>query len=233
MKGMLSRTILKIEPTLVHFYRRLTEPPPPNCRGDRNIEYSWIVANMPAGPGEALEFGCGSSWLSLVAARRGFRTLAIDLTPVAWPYVHPLARFVQADVLELNLPPASLDLIINCSAIEHVGLERYGDGGNARGDLAAMERMRGFLKPGGVMLLTIPVGQDATVAPLHRIYGAQRLPLLLHGFHVTSREYWTKDAQNRWVAVAEAEALNQELRPNTYALGCFVLSAAANAQGND
>jgi SAM-dependent methyltransferase len=229
---MLTRAILRIEPTLIHYYRRLTEPPPPNCRGDRDIEYSWIVANMPEGPGEALEFGCGNSWLSLVAARRGFHTLAIDLTPVAWPYVHPLARFVQTDVLELNVPPASLDLVINCSAIEHVGLQRYGDGGNADGDLAAMQRMRGFLKPGGVMLLTIPVGQDATIAPLHRIYGTERLPLLLNKFRVETREYWMKDNQNRWVAVVEGKALNQELRPNIYALGCFVLTVGANAQGN-
>lgn len=87
---MLNRTIHKIEPTLIHIYRRLTEPPPPNLRGDRHIEYSWIAANMPSGPGAALEFGCGNSWLSLAAARRGFRTLAIDLTPVEWPYVCPV-----------------------------------------------------------------------------------------------------------------------------------------------
>jgi SAM-dependent methyltransferase len=226
---MLGQTILKIEPTLIHFYRRLTEPPPPNLRGDRNIEYSWIAANIPPGPGEALEFGCGSSWLSLVAARRGFHTLAIDLIPVMWPYVHPLARFVRTDVLDLNLQPSSLDLVINCSAIEHVGLARYGDRGNADGDLAAMRHMHGFLKPSGIMLLSIPVGQDATVAPLHRIYGTKRLPLLLNGFHVQAKEYWTKDDQNRWIVVAEDEALNQELRPNTYALGCFVLSVRVNA----
>jgi SAM-dependent methyltransferase len=223
---MLTRTILKIEPTLIHYYRRLTEPPPPNCRGDRDIEYSWIVANMPEGPGEALEFGCGNSWLSLVAARRGFHTLAVDLTPVDWAYVHPLARFVQTDVLDLKLPGSSLDLVINCSAIEHVGLGRYGDGANNNGDLEAMNVMRAFLKPHGTMLLTIPVGQDAVVAPLHRIYGAKRLRLLLHGFRTQAKEYWTKDDRNRWIAVSEDAALNEELRPNTYALGCFVLTAA-------
>jgi SAM-dependent methyltransferase len=226
---MLSRTIQKIEPALIHIYRRLTEPPPPNLRGDRNIEYSWIVANMPPGPGEALEFGCGNSWLSLVAARRGFHTLAIDLTPVDWPYVYPGLQFVQKDVFDVELPLASLDLVINCSAIEHVGLERYGDPGNIDGDLAAMERMRRFLRPGGTMLLTIPVGQDATVVPLHRIYGSERLPLLLKGFDTQAKDYWTKDVQNRWVPVSEERALGQLPLPNIYALGCFVLRVPADA----
>lgn len=226
---MLNRIIHRIEPTLIHIYRRLADPPPPNLRGDRHIEYSWIVANMPSGPGEALEFGCGNSWLSLIAARRGFRTLAVDLTPVEWPYVYTGLRFVQKDVFDLELPPSSLDLIINCSAIEHVGLERYGDPGNADGDLAATDRMRRFLKPGGTMLLTIPVGQDATVVPLHRIYGSKRLPLLFEGFRVQAKEYWTKDVQNRWIQVDEERALGQEPRPNTYALGCYVLRVPANA----
>jgi len=225
---MLNRTIQKIEPALIYIYRRLTEPPAPNLRGDRHIEYSWIVANMPQGPGEALEFGCGNSWLSLVAARRGFRTLAIDLTAVDWPYVYPGLQFAQKDVFDLELAPASLDLVINCSAIEHVGLERYGDFGNADGDLAAMERMRRFLKPSGTMLLTIPIGQDATVVPLHRVYGSERLPLLLRGFHVQVKDYWTKDIQNRWIQLDEESALGQEPRPNTYALGCYVLSVPAN-----
>lgn len=229
---MLNRTIQKIEPSLVQLYRRLTEPPAPNLRGDRHVEYSWIVANLPPGPGEALEFGCGSSWLSLVAARRGFRTLAIDLTPVEWMYVHPGLRFIQTDVFDLELPASSLDLIINCSAIEHVGLERYGDGRNPDGDLAAMQRLRLFLKPGGVMLLTTPVGQDAIVAPLHRIYGPKRLPLLLSGFHIEAKEYWTKDDQNRWARVTEDRALSQELRPNTYGLGCFALKAPRDVSRN-
>jgi len=222
---MLSRTLQRIEPKLVRIYKSLSDPPAPNLWGDRNVEYSWIVANIPEGPGEALEFGCGNSWLSLVAARKGFRTLAIDLTPITWPYIHPLTRFIQTDIRNLELPARSLDLVINCSAIEHAGLARYGDDGDMDGDLAAMKRMGGFLKPDGTMLLTIPVGQDVTIAQLHRIYGAQRLPRLLEAFVIRSKEYWTKDDRNRWVVVSEDCALNQRFRPNTYALGCFVLGS--------
>jgi hypothetical protein len=87
-----------------------------------------------------------------------------------------------------------------------------------------MAQLRQLLKPDGVMLLTIPVGQDATVAPLHRIYGQNRLPRLLEGFVVHRKEYWTKNNQNSWVLTNEQKALSEQLRPNMYGLGCFVLT---------
>lgn len=227
---MLSRTLQRIEPKLTRIYRRFSDPPTPNLRGDRDIEYSWIVANLPPGPGKALEFGCANSWLALTAARRGFDTTGIDLTPVEWFYVHPGLRFIQADILSLDLASSSLDLVINCSTVEHVGLERYGDAPNPDGDLEAMATLRRVLKPGGVMLLTIPVGQDATIVPFHRIYGPTRLPLLLNGFLVEQKEYWTKDGENRWVLLSEDKALAQETRRYTYALGCFVLRLPATVR---
>jgi len=227
---MLSRAFQRVEPTLVRIYHRLSQPPAPNLRGDRHVEYSWILANLPQGPGKALEFGCANSWLALTAARRGFDTIGIDLTPVKWFYAHPGLRFVQTDIFDLDLASSSLDLIINCSTVEHVGLARYGDVANPDGDFDAMERLRHLLKPGGIMLLTIPVGQDATIVPLHRIYGQSRLPRLLDGYIVELKEYWTKDDQNRWRMSNEREALSEQLRPNIYALGCFVLKASAANQ---
>jgi len=201
-------------------------------RGDRDIEYSWVVANIPEGLGEALEFGCGNSWLALVAARRGFKTTAIDLTPLEWFYVHPSLRLVQADIFDLDAAPCSFDLIINCSSIEHVGLGRYGDAPNENGDLEAMERLRLLLKPGGLMLLTIPVGRDATFAPLHRVYGPRRLSALLKDFMVVKKEYWSKDERNRWVNWEEREALLREPVETFYALGCFVLRKPLESQEN-
>lgn len=220
---MIRELICRIEPTLIRLHRRIALPPPPNLEGDRYIEYSQIAAHLPRGPGKALEFGCGRSYLALMAAQRGFDVTAIDLTPVDWPYVHPRLRFIQKDIFDLNFPLSSLDLIINCSAIEHVGLGRYGDHPDTNGDLGAMKLLGSLLKPGGVMLLTIPVGQDAVFAPRHRVYGPERLPLLLDGYLVDNKDYWTKDGRNRWVIVEEDEALTREPTPSVYSLGCFVL----------
>ena len=204
----------------------------PNLAGDRDIEWSWVAAHMPSGPGEALDFGPGGSPLGLIAAQRGFHVTSVDLEPMQWPYVHPHLRFVRGDILKLSLPAGHFDLVLNCSTVEHVGLVgRYGVvEGRPDGDLDAMTGLRELMKPGGLMLLTIPVGRDALFAPLCRVYGAQRLPRLLEGYAVENEDYWVKDNQNQWVLSTKQTALSFEASAgswdplqNVYALGCFVL----------
>ena len=222
---MIYRIFQKIEPTLIRVYRKASSPPTPNLTGDRDIEYSWIAANMPRGPGEALDFGCGPSWLGLLAARRGFKVTAIDLGPVIWHYQHPFLNFVQGDILNINFPLELFDLVINCSTIEHVGLSgRYGvTDPRDDGDIQAMGILRGVMKPNGIMLLTIPVGRDRVFKPLHRVYAHNRLPKLLDGWEILSKEYWIKNGQNRWISVEETVALNKEPSPHCFGLGLFVV----------
>jgi len=203
-----------------------------NLRGDRDIEWSWVASQMPSGPGEALDFGNGGSLLGLIAAQQGFNVTAIDSGSVQWPYVHPRLHFMHGDILKLPLPKEHFDLVINCSTVEHVGLVgRYGvTESRPNGDSEAMARLRELMKPDGVMVLTVPVGQDAIFAPITRIYGAQRLPRLLTGYDIEKEEYWVKDEQNRWILSNRETALSfqsfagsWDALQNVYALGCFVL----------
>lgn len=204
--------------------------------GDREVEWSWIVANMPLGPGKALDFGTAGSDLGLVAAERGYSVTALDIQPVRWLYRHPSLRFLRGDILSVPIHEQTFDLIINCSSIEHVGLAgRYGiNESRPEGDLEAMERMHKMMTPGGIMLITVPVGQDATFPPWHRVYGGERLPRLLHGFELEIEAFWMKDKSNRWqrcnrdVALA-VQPLTRPRDPvrSVYALGCFVLRKPA------
>ena len=227
---MLWRIFQKIEPTLIRLYRKVSQPPIPNLKSDRDVEYSWIAANMPEGPGYALDFGCGPGWLGLLAARKGFNVTAVDLEYVRWFYNHPKLKFIQGDILKLDLPSEHFDLIINCSAIEHVGLAgRYGvTEPNPDGDIQAMVILKSLLKKGKKMLLTIPVGRDSVFKPLHRVYGENRLPKLLEGWEVLKKEYWIKNDQNRWNLVKESVALTKKPLPYCYGLGLFVLQRPIN-----
>lgn len=220
---MLRRVILKAGYLLIRLGSKASRIP--RLAGDRDIEWSWVSSQMTSGPGEALDFGPGGSNLGLLAAQRGFNVTAVDLEPVHWPYVHPRLKFVQGDILEVLLPPEHFDLVINCSTIEHIGLSgRYGvKEDQPDGDIEAMTRLRALMKPGSVMLLTIPVGQDAVFAPLHRVYGVERLPKLLDGYVIKRENYWIKNKQNRWVMVDRNVALNRQPQRNLYGLGCFVL----------
>lgn len=203
-----------------------------NLIGDRYIEWGWVSAHMPPGPGRALDFGTGEGFLSLVAAERGFEVLALDLSPQSWPFRHPRIEVRSGDVLEIDVSVGSLDLIINCSSVEHVGLAgRYGVvRDRPDGDLEAMRRMSSWLRPGGTMLLTVPVGVDEVFSPNCRVYGEQRLPLLTHGWSVAAERYWLKDELNRWAEVTAREALvapasasSASPNENLYGLGCFAL----------
>lgn len=221
--------------TLYRLGRRLKHTLSParrNLWGDRDIEWSFVAAHLPFGPGDALDFGSGACFLSLIAARRGFRVVALDLEAQALPWRNSEVVFVQGDLLKLDLPADHFDVVTNCSTVEHVGLAgRFSVSENAPdGDLMAMAQLKRVMKPGAVMLLTVPVGRDATFHPLCRVYGEDRLPRLLDGNIVEREEFWAKDQANRWVPHDRATALKLEasvgswdaLR-NVYALGCFVL----------
>jgi SAM-dependent methyltransferase len=206
--------------------------PTVNLVGDRDVEWSWIASQMPVGPGEALDFGPGGSYLGLVAAHRGFDVTSVDLQPPQWPYIHTKLSFIRGDLLRLPLPKGKFDLVINCSTVEHVGLTgRYGVTESLPdGDMRAMTLLRNLMKPGGIMLLTVPVGRDAVFAPLCRVYGRERLPRLLDGYIVAKETFWIKDSENRWspsdreAAFAfEASVGSWDPLRNVYALGCFML----------
>ncbi len=178
-----------------------------------------------------LDFGCGEGFLTVTASAVGASVLAIDLLPRRFPVARPEIEFRQVDVRDLDEGDAPFDLIVNCSTIEHVGLGgRYGVAGDdSEGDVAAMEKLRRLLKPGGRMLLSLPVGRDAVVRPFHRIYGAERLPKVLRGYDVEEAVFFRKDGRNAWTSCSRDEALCERGGARYYALALFVLRGAAPA----
>ncbi len=203
-----------------------------NIDGERHVEWSFLSKEMPDGPGEALEFGCENGYMSLLAAQKGFHVLASDLQQQYFLWQHPNVEFLLGDFLKLDLPANHLDLLINCSSVEHVGVAgRYGiKVEQSNGDIEVMKKFARLLKPDGKLLMTAPCGRDTLMAPWCRVYGAERLPRLLALFRVEKEVYWTKDSQNRWTAANREEALSFPPRYDptnphgcSYALGGFVL----------
>lgn len=217
----------RIRPKLKRVYVKISAPPVPNNAGDREIEYSWIFANMPNEGGLALDLGTGNGYTGLVAARKGYEVLGIDLRGLNFDYIHPKFEFRKEDFFNLKLKPNSLDLVLNCSTIEHVGLKgRYNiKEEQPKGDLEAMELLQNYLKPGKLMLLTVPVGKDSVFHPYHRVYGSKRLPMLLKNWKIEKEEFWLKNETNQWIQKTKEEAINIETNRYYYGLGLFVLSA--------
>lgn len=87
-------------------------------------------------------------------------------------------------VSEFDANPRLFDSIISISSYEHDGLGRYGDRINPNGDIEAMQKTKKMLKDGGLLFLAVPVGKEAIVWNLHRVYGPLRLKALLEGWEV-------------------------------------------------
>ena len=194
--------------------------------GDRHLEWSWVAAHLPDNPGEVLDFGCGVTFLGLTAAMKGGEVIALDRQPVQMWCEKENLNIQIADILDFSFEEKKFDVILNCSSIEHVGLaDRYDSTDVPDGDLVAMGRLRHLLRvPGGIMILTVPVGRDSVFPPFHRVYGNERLNLLLRGFRVVKKEFWSKRVGlNIWTRVSQQEALATQPSECFYALGFFIL----------
>jgi len=104
-----------------------------------------------AGPAplDALDVGCGTGFLSLLLAELGHRVTGIDMAPsmLAQARAKSLARgltvnFVEADAEAPNLPPASLDLIVERHVLWTLPHPE-----------AALDTWRNLLRPGGRVVL--------------------------------------------------------------------------------
>ena len=65
-----------------------------------------------------------------------------------------------------------------------LGLASYGAPLDPYGDVKDMQMLSCLIKPGGLLFLGVPVGPDAVVFNVHRIYGRVRLPMMTANFEV-------------------------------------------------
>ncbi|KJE96764.1 hypothetical protein CAOG_07036 [Capsaspora owczarzaki ATCC 30864] len=172
--------------------------------GDRVVVYGSMTPTY-----EAMALACGAA--AVVTSEYNALT-----------YQHPNITTVTPDVLQ-SMPflheHGLFDVAVSITSFDHDGLGRYGDPVHPAADLLAMQNVRCVLKPGGRLVLTVPVGPDGLAWNLHRRYGPLRLPLLIQDWQVRRRIGWSSerysDPQGR---------MNQVYEP------VFVLESAFDAK---
>ena len=97
------------------------------------------------------------------------------------------------------------DAVVSFSSIEHSGLGRYGDPLDPCGDLKTMKHIHQNLKSNGILIWGAPVGHDALVWNIHRVYGKIRLPLLFENFE-----------ELKWYGRSKQTLLNKPIRKNGF-----------------
>ena len=196
----------------------------PTLAGERDIEYNYVQANLPPGDGLVLDLGPDPTCkASKIALSQGWEVLAVGTDGVSR---NPKGfTFVCADFMRYRCK-INFDWTLNISTIEHFGLSgRYGVTVDEPDlDLAAMQKLRDITSR---MILTVPIGVDKVFLPWHRVYGPERLPLLLNGWQVNHEQCWAKLRDNRYEVVDRKTAFLHKptVEPFYYAVGTFILEA--------
>lgn len=142
---------------------------------------------------EVVDFGSVTGWYSAVCLAYGASSsVIIEYNKLVshHPRVIPILKS------DFDRNPREFEIGTSISSFEHDGLGRYGDPIDPDGDLRAMGEAAKVIKPRGLLFLAVPVGKDAIIWNLHRVYGALRLPRLLEAWDcIDSFGFEEKDFQ--------------------------------------
>ena len=93
-------------------------------------------------------------------------------------------RLKTMTVVEYEQNPIQFDVLLSISSTEHDGLGRFGDPINPRGDIESMQKFKKMLKKNGILILSVPTGDDIVYWNAHRVYGNIRFPMLIEGWNL-------------------------------------------------
>lgn len=102
----------------------------------------------------------------------------------------PNLYFVKASILNLPFKDNSIESLSSLCVIEHVGLGRYGDNLDPFGSEKAIEELKRILKPGGNMLISVPVEKENKIYfNAHRTFTRDYLLGLFEGYEILDEKY--------------------------------------------
>ena len=197
---------------------------------ERIIEIPFTISALSKIPkgSKVLDLGCMESVLPLFVAGLGYKVTGFDFRQ--YPYKVPHFNFVQGSILDLHFENNYFDAVTCISTIEHVGIGFYKDPkAESSPDIVGMKEIRRVLKPGGLLVLTVPFGKFL-INNQQRIYDKKSLDKLIEGFFVGEIKFY-KNVQavgenNYWEQIEQSQA---ELLQYSSGTECVcVLSALKN-----
>ncbi len=123
------------------------------------------------------------------------------------------------DATRLTFESNSIESLSCMHVIEHIGLGRYGDAVDNKGDLLAASELSRVIKPGGQLLIVVPVGADQTVRfNAHRIYSYRGVLNMFNELELLEFAFLHDKKDNQFFRFA-AES---DTTGSVYGCGCFL-----------
>lgn len=97
----------------------------------------------------------------------------VDLRPLDVGITNIQSR--EGSILALPYTDSSLVSISCLHVLEHIGLSRYGDELDPLGWQKGLKELVRVLKPGGMLLLSVPVGKQRVCFNAHRVFDPQTI----------------------------------------------------------
>ncbi len=116
-----------------------------------------------------------------IASILQFSTIVSAFVPVEFydyrPAILNLSSYTSGhtDLTNLHFESDSIESLSCMHTVEHVGLGRYGDPIDPKGDKKAAAELARVLAPGGTLIFVTPVGKPKIAFNAHRIYSYQQV----------------------------------------------------------
>lgn len=188
---------------------------------DRFIEYPWLLENIDITEGKLLDIGStiGDQLYETLPKAIEINCLNLNVKK----FKHQEIKFKLGDIRKTDYPDNYFNLIACVSTLEHIGVPgRYSSDNDPAGDARAMQEIKRILKPGGVLLATVPYGAK-NVLPINRLYNKTRIADLFSGLNIIGQELRKFDNHwHVWLSVDEAEAAKTDMTKDGWYALCLI-----------
>jgi len=186
---------------------------------ERIIEYPWLFARLPDGPGKLLDAGSALNF-DYILRQPKLREKQLTITTLApedecfWKFG---VSYVFGDLRNLSFREDHFDYIVSISTIEHIGLDNTllytQDPGKKETDTGsyrcALQELRRVLRPGGKLYLTVPFGRRDVRSWL-QVFDAEMVKEIISTFRPASysADYFLYDSHTGWQISSAQRASN-------------------------
>ena len=130
--------------------------------------------------------------------------------------------YMKGSVLDLKIPSGAVESLSCLHVLEHVGLGRYGDDIDPDGFNKACKELRRVLKPGGMLYIAFPVGQERTVFNAHRVIPAEEIQKHFGDMELVNMEGITTEGSTvKSDMKGEYDIMSDPMNAEEYGCGCY------------